>query len=145
MGLDDATLVGAPRQVLLGSLADLRQPDGVMIDEAGYKYLWPDEPLRLGRVLEMNDHRAVIVGVCKASDTFQTFPILYTRYHQAVQFVPQARQVTSAILVHPQPGLDPHAVCRAIEEQTRTRGDHPGDDGRPRLKALTREEFIWLT
>src|SRR5262249_29281993 len=58
LGLDDQTLVGAPRQVILGTLADLRQPDAVMIDEAGYRYLWPDEPLRVGRVLEMNDHRA---------------------------------------------------------------------------------------
>src|SRR6516162_6863125 len=79
LGLDDATLVGAPREVVLGSLADLRKPDAVIMDEDGYKYLWPDEPLRVGRVLEMNDHRAVIVGICKASPTFQTFPILYAR------------------------------------------------------------------
>jgi putative ABC transport system permease protein len=92
----------------------------------------------------MNDHRAIIVGICKASTTFQTFPILYTRYHQAIQFIPQARQVTSAILVHPQAGLDPHTVCRRIEEQTRTVSDRPGE-GKPRLKALTRQEFIWLT
>src|SRR6516225_7880620 len=58
LGIDDATLVGAPREVVLGSLANLREPDGVMIDEEGYKYLWPGEPLRLGRVLEMNDRRA---------------------------------------------------------------------------------------
>ncbi len=41
IGLDDATLVGAPSQVLLGSLADLRRPDAVIMDEAGYHYLWP--------------------------------------------------------------------------------------------------------
>ena len=69
-------MVGAPRDILLGSLADLRKPDAVIIDEAGYKYLWPDAPYELGRTFEMNDRRAVIVGICKASDTFQTFPIL---------------------------------------------------------------------
>ncbi len=144
LGLDDATLVGAPRRMVLGKLADLRIPDAVVMDENGYKYLWPKEPLRTGRVFEMNDHRAVIVGICKASETFQTFPILYTRYHQALQFIPQPRQVLSAILVHPKPGVDVHVVCRRIEEQTRTRGGGPGE-GRPRLKALTREEFMWLT
>jgi putative ABC transport system permease protein len=35
LGLDDATLIGAPRDLLLGSLADLRRPDAVIMDEAG--------------------------------------------------------------------------------------------------------------
>ncbi len=139
LGLDDATLVGAPREVVLGSLADLRKPDAVIMDENGYRYLWPDEPLRVGRVFEMNDHRAVIVGICKASDTFQTFPILYARYHQAIRFVPQERKVMSAILAAAEPGVPHKEVCRRIEEKTRQRA------GRPGLKALTRDEFIWST
>ena len=144
LGLDDATLVGAPREMIAGTLADLRDPDAVVMDEAGFRYLWPKEPIRPGRVFEMNDHRAVIVGVCKASENFQTFPVLYTRYSQAVQFIPQPRNAMSAVFVHPRPGVDPHALCRRIEEQTQTRSDRPGD-GRPRLKALTRDEFVWLT
>src|SRR5262249_41544307 len=69
LGLDAAPLVGAPRETLAGPLADLRQPDAVIIDEAGYRYLWPGEPYQLGKVFEMNDRRAVIVGVCKARPT----------------------------------------------------------------------------
>src|SRR5262249_39991199 len=65
--------------------------------------------------------------------------ILYTRYHQALQFVPQGRRFLSAILVHPEDGVDPHVVCRRIEAQT------PQKAGRPGLKALTHQEFIWLT
>jgi putative ABC transport system permease protein len=139
LGLDDSTLVGAPREVILGSLADLRQPDAVIMDENGFRYLWPDEPLAVGKVLEMNDKRAVIVGVCKASDTFMTFPILYTRYHQALQFVPQERKVMSAVLCGVEPGHDPREVCDRIEEHTRLKSGKPG------LKALTRDEFIWAT
>src|SRR5262249_29534648 len=33
LGLDDATLVGAPQQIVLGDLADLQQPDAVIMDE----------------------------------------------------------------------------------------------------------------
>jgi putative ABC transport system permease protein len=139
LGLDDATLVGAPREILLGSLADLRQPDAVIMDEGGCRYLWPDEPFRLGREFEMNDHRAVLVGVCKARPTFQTFPILYTRYSQAVLFVPQERKVLSFVLAQPEPGLSAGEVCRRIEEQTRP------SQGQPGLKALTREQFVWAT
>jgi putative ABC transport system permease protein len=132
LGLDDATLVGAPQEILLGSLADLRKPDAVMMDKAGYDYLWPGEPLRVGRTFEMNDHRAVIVGICIAHRTFQTFPILYTRYHQAVQFVPQERKVMSFVLAAPEPGVPVREVCRRIKEQTG-------------LKAYPRDEFARKT
>src|SRR5262245_6883371 len=40
LGLDDATMVGAPRTMVMGSVADLRKPDAVIIDKAGYQYLW---------------------------------------------------------------------------------------------------------
>jgi putative ABC transport system permease protein len=128
LGVDDATLVGAPGEMVLGSLADLRLPDAVIIDLDGYKYLWPGEPLRLGRVLEMNDHRAVIVGVCKASATFQTFPIFYARFRQAVQFAPQERRILSAVLAKAEANVPMEEVCRRIEERTGQ-------------QALTRQQF----
>src|SRR5262249_8837700 len=93
LGLDDATLVGAPPQsrILAGSLHDLRLPDAVFVDSDRLNKLYPDEKwdeLRtmgpaffrrfLRRQLEMNDHRAVIVGVCEATRTFQTNPVVYT-------------------------------------------------------------------
>src|SRR5262249_21477660 len=139
LGLDDATLVGAPREIILGNLADLRQPDAVIIDEGGYKYLWPGEPYALGRTFEMNDRRAVIVGICKASPTFQTFPIAYARYSQATLYVPRERKVLSFVLAQPEEGQDVHEVCRRIEDQTRPAADKPG------LRALTREQFMWTT
>jgi putative ABC transport system permease protein len=145
LGLDDASMVGAPRDIILGSLADLRRPDAVIIDEAGYRYVWPDEPLAVGRELEMNDHRAVIVGICKASDTFQTFPIFYCRYRQAARYVPQERRVMSAILVRAEEGVSKAEVCRRIGEQTRLKPMKPGEPARPGLQALTREEFVAST
>lgn len=132
LGLDDASLVGAPKTMLLGSLADLRKPDAVVIDEAGYRYLWPDQEFEIGRVFEMNDRRAVIVGVCKASPTFQSFPIVYTRYSQATRFVPNERRLLSFVLAEPKPGVDAKTVCARIREQTE-------------LQAMTRDEFVWMT
>jgi putative ABC transport system permease protein len=142
LGLDDATMVGAPREIILGTLADLRKPDAVIIDENGYRYLWPNEPFAVGRELEMNDHRAVVVGICKASDTFQTFPIFYCRYHQAIRYVPQERKAMSAILVGVEKGVAPEEVCRRITEQTALKPKEPGGPPRPGLKALTHAEFI---
>jgi putative ABC transport system permease protein len=141
LGLDDATLVGAPRKVVLGSLAALREPDAAIMDVAGFQYLWPGEPLEsaVGKVLEMNEHRVVLVGLCEASDTFQTLPILYTRYHQAIQFIPQERRIMSLVLVGAEEGVGAREVCRRIAEHTGL------GTGKRALAALTRDEFIWLT
>lgn len=134
LGLDDATLVGAPRpdRLIHGNLADLRQPDAVFIDEFGWRYLFGKEPFRPGKTLEMNDKRAVIVGLCKCNPTFQTFPILYCTYTQAVTFIPQERKTLSFILAKADDGVPADAVCRAIKAQTG-------------LQAQTNEQFFWST
>jgi putative ABC transport system permease protein len=125
--------------MVAGNLADLRQPDAVIMDEVGYHYLWPGEPFELGRTFEMNDRRAVLVGICKARQTFQTFPILYTRYSQATLYVLRERKVLSFVLAQPEEGLAAEEVCARIEEHTRKSADRPG------LRALTRQQFINLT
>jgi len=132
LGIDDDTLVGAPEGVFMGSIADLRKPDAVIIDEVGYKRIWPGQPLRLGRVFEMNDRRAVIVGITTASKTFQSFPIVYTRYGQAVQYAPRERKVLSFILAEAAPGVPAAEACRRIEERTG-------------LQALTQRQFVSKT
>lgn len=132
LGLDDATLIGAPQVITRGRLEDLRQPDAVIMDSNGVQELWPDDPYRLGRVFEMNDHRAVLVGVCEASKTFQTFPVVYTRYSQATRYVPRERKVMTFILAGALPSLAVDEVCRRIAERTG-------------LKALSREAFMWST
>src|SRR5262245_8786073 len=132
LGLDDATLVGAPAEMIVGSLGDLALPDAIIVDKAGYEYMWPGEPYRLGRTLEMNDRRAVLVGVCKASAPFTTLPIVYTRYSQASWFVPRERNLMTFVLAKPEPGLPTAEVCERIEKQTG-------------LLALTSEQFRWKT
>lgn len=132
LGLDDATFVGAPQEITAGTLADLRSPDAVIMDEAGWNYLWPKQPFTPGKVIEMNDRRAVIVGLCKSSPTFQTFPVVYARFSQAVQFAPRERKVMSFVLVQSKPGVPSQEVCERIEAQTD-------------LQALPRDKFFWKT
>ena len=132
MGLDDSSLVGAPREMFLGNLSALRQPDAVLIDKAGYTYLFPGQPYRLGATLEINDRRAVIAGICKASPPFQTFPVLFARYSVARQFAPPQRNILSFVLAKVGPGADPQQVCQQIQQRT----------GR---LALTKSQFAWRT
>lgn len=135
LGLDNATLVGAPapHRVIHGNIDDLRQPDAVFIDEFGWRYLFGNEPFVAGaKSLELNDRRAVIVGMCHCLPTFQTFPILYCTYSQALQFIPQERKTLSFVLAKAADGVSPQEVGRRIAAQT----GHA---------ALTDDEFFWKT
>ncbi len=130
VGLDDATLAGAPRKMLLGSWERLREPDSVVIDRAGYVLLFPGEPLRLDRRLEMNDHLARIVGVSDASAPFASLPVLHARYSEAVSFVGRERTQLSFVIARPVPGVTPAELAARIEAGTG-------------LRARTTREFMW--
>lgn len=41
LGLDDATLLGAPRNMILGNWQDLWKPNSIVLDKAGYLLLFP--------------------------------------------------------------------------------------------------------
>ena len=86
----------------------------------------------LGRQLEMNDRRAVIVGICETTRTFQSNPVVYTTYSRALTFAPQPRMPLTYILAKAKPGEDPTAVADRIHVRTG-------------LKAKTSDEFKWMT
>src|SRR5262245_58182736 len=115
--LDDDTLVGAPQTMLVGDLSDICKPDAVIVDKAVYEYMWPGEPYKIGREFELNDRRAVLVGVCKASAPFTTMPILYTRYSSASGYVPRERNMMTFVLAHPEDGVSEAEVSERIEAQ----------------------------
>ncbi len=182
LGLDDASMVGAPAILLAGELKDLRRPDAVIIDYTRLRKLFPGEPwdahtvdstpisstkfllfndawhtlmvalgrrspgappwkaeLReknrvfyerfLGRELEMNDKRAVIVGICEATRTFQSNAIVYTTFSRTKLFVPRERKMLSYVLAKADKDHDPGQVAAAIRATTG-------------LKSRTSVEFI---
>jgi putative ABC transport system permease protein len=132
IGVDDATLVGAPRRMVFGEVKNLTQPHAVFIDKAGYEYLWPNEPFQVGREFQINDRRVFLAGICKASAPFTTLPVMYTRFSEIERFNPSNRNLMNYILARLVAGHDSLKVCRAIEEQTG-------------LMALTQDGFFWKT
>jgi putative ABC transport system permease protein len=130
--VDDANLVGAPQDLIAGDLADLRRPYAVIVDKAGYEYLWPGESIRLEREFEINDRRAVLVGVCKASAPFVTLPVMFTRFNEAVMYVPTKRNLMNYVLAEPMPGESSRAVAERVSRETG-------------LLAITQEGFFWNT
>src|SRR5215467_12586593 len=134
MGVDDASLAGAPekRKMILGSVESLRDPDAVIIDLAGYHFFFPGQPLELGKTFEMNDHRAKVVGVVDASAPFTTFPIFYSRYSDALNFVGQERKMLSFVLVKADSTVSLNELCGRIRAATG-------------LQAMASDQFGWMT
>jgi putative ABC transport system permease protein len=130
MGLDDATLIGAPRRMLMGSWERLWEPNSVVIDRAGYILLFGDEPPRLDRTLEMNDHLVRIVGISDALAPFASFPVIHARYSEAVNFQGRERSQMAFVLAHPVAGVSAEELARRISEATG-------------LKARSRDQFRW--
>ena len=134
-GLDDATLIGGPLRMLEGKLGDLRRADAIIVDreaaEEHLHYLGPDgreRPLAVGDEIEVNDRRAVVVGIGESSRDFVLVPKAFTTYLRALSYAPPQRRQLTYILVKARDGIEPAALTRLIEARTD-------------LRALTRREF----
>ena len=128
IGVDDATLIGLPQNLVEGSKQALQQPDTVIIDDGGLFNMFGPGADVMGERLELNDQRAVIRGVADSIPAFTSTAVLYTKYSRALNFVPGTRNRLSFVLVGVSDGLSAGEVAARIEEQTG-------------LKAETRDEF----
>jgi putative ABC transport system permease protein len=139
IGLDDATMIGGPGKMVAGRLADLRRSDAIILDTEGAKKLSTRTdkngaviPLGINDTIEINDKRAVIVGIAEISKTFQWLPMVYTTYTRALNYAPAERLKLSFILAGLKPGTDAATVSARIKERTD-------------LLALTNQEFSDMT
>jgi putative ABC transport system permease protein len=121
IGLDDETLISGPPKMVAGRLSDLRRSDGATVDTIGVqgklaKVLQDRRrvPPRIGDELELNGHRAVVVGICKVTQTFQANPVIYTSYSRATAFALQERKLLPFVVAKAKRGQDLHALCERI-------------------------------
>ncbi|NGX47154.1 MAG: hypothetical protein K1000chlam3_00526 [Chlamydiae bacterium] len=140
IGIDTATFIGRPPVILEGSLEALRNTDAIIVSKEGAENQLANVdpktgekyPLQIGDTLELNDNRAVVVGLCEISRTFQTQPVVYTTFRRALRFTPFERKNLSFILVQSASWVKPKELCRRIERVTG-------------LAAYTDEQFAKLT
>ncbi len=128
VGVDDTTLIGFPDKILKGTREDLYTPDAVFIDDVGASKLFPPGVDPVGKRLELNDRRAVIKGVVDVDPSFTAQVVLYTRYSNALSYVPGTRKRMTFVLAKAAPGNTPDAISARIAEQTG-------------LRSRTRDEF----
>ncbi len=141
VGLDDTTLIGGPAVMLEGTVGDLRRSDGVIVDidgatdKLGKPATTPDGkkiPLKVGDSLELNDHRAIVVGIAKVTRTFQSQPVIYTTYSRAKAYAPVERKLLSFVLVKAKSGQNLDELIKRIKATTG-------------LEAYTQDGFKQLT
>lgn len=140
IGIDDATLIGGPHTMLEGRVEDLRAPDAIIVNKIGaldklarkQEAGKPKRPLMVGEALEINDRRAVVVGICDVTRTFQSQPVVYTTYNRALKYAPYERKRLSFILVKAKKNISPKELCNKIKRVTS-------------FAAYTTEEFERLT
>ena len=127
VGLDDATLIGGPPVMLEGKIDDLHRSDSVIVDIDGArdKLGKPSPipggkpiPLQVGDSLELNDLRAIVVGIAKVTRTFQSQPVIYTTYSRAKSYAPKERKLLSFVLVKAKKGQDLAELTRRIRATT---------------------------
>ncbi len=128
IGVDNESLIGLPRTMLTGTREDLTGPDAIFVDGVGARKLFPDIADPVGTRLELNDQRAIVRGTVDANPSFTSGVLLYTRYANALNFVPGTRNRMSFVLVRAGDGVDPVALALRIERDTG-------------LKAQTSDEF----
>lgn len=138
VGVDDATLLGAPSQIIGATPWILREADTGIVDstsahtllqlpvnvapkEPGYHELdlsGPKRPLRTGDELLINDHRVVVGALAELGSRFLSKPTVYTTYSRAMAICPPQRNLLSFVLVKAAPGVDPAGLCRSIVSST---------------------------
>jgi len=148
IGVDDATLIGAPQLTHNRPSSLLRSPDAVAVDPGGTddKLLVPahaedhwahgaprlDVPLRLiraGDELLVNDQRVTVVDRTDGRPRFPPRLLMYTTASRALRLLPVEQRRVTFVLANAAPGVAPGDLAAAITAATG-------------LRARTSEDFI---
>ncbi len=118
IGVDDSSLIGLPRLMIQGTPERLMEPDAVFLDGVGARKLFGTDKGIIGTQLELNDQRAIITGIVDSNPTFTSQVTLYTRYSNALNFVPGTRNRLSFVLVRSIEGVSAETLVERIQKQT---------------------------
>jgi putative ABC transport system permease protein len=126
IGFDTRQEMGAPWNIVRGSIRDLEQPDAVMIDELYKEKLGVND---LGETVEIRGRRARVVGFTRGIRSFTTSPPVFTSFKNAQGYFGLRENETIYILVRAREG-------EAVEDLKRRIAARVSD-----VDVLTRDEW----
>jgi len=132
-GIDGASFIGAPMEIVEGAIEDLNREGAVIVDErsavGSMAHSLPDgttTPLRVGDSFEINNHRAVVVAICRITPGFFPQPTLFSTVNQFQVF-------TSVNRI----GF----IAAKTLDQTKVEDVLKRVNAHPQLEALTSDQF----
>ena len=117
-GLESATLIGRPAEVLEGRFEDILQPDAVVLDQWAVERMGGPTVITVGTIFELNDKLARVVAIAKTQKSFTNIPVVYTTYERAIHYVPRERRTLSYVLAKAKSGIPIEEVIQRIQSQT---------------------------
>lgn len=136
-GVDDASFIGAPVNIVKGNLHDLRREGGVIVDiysaQGALAKSKPDGtriPLEVGDSFEINGHRAVVVGISKVTQGFYPQAIIFTSSDNFKYFTGALKNNIGFIAAKTKPGANVEDVLNKINSYSM-------------LNGLSRDEIQW--
>jgi putative ABC transport system permease protein len=111
VGFDPSGGMGAPWNVVEGSVENLKTTDGVIIDESYKKQLGM---YQIGDLAEINGHRARVVAFTRGVRSFAPAPYVFTSFEDALNYAGLPESQTSFLLVKIVPGANVEMVRREI-------------------------------
>lgn len=137
IGVDDATLAGAPRLAGGTSAMRLHAPIAVIVAPGGTSGKlqtpllpvdqWPHDgvhlnvptrELSMGDELLVNDQRIRVVGRAQTVPRFPPRPLLYTSYSNAARIQPSAGKPLTFVLAWAQAGVSARQLAQRIQQRT---------------------------
>lgn len=117
-GLESATLIGRPAEVLEGRFEDILEPDAVALDQWAVERMGGPTVVKVGTIFELNDKLARVVAIAKTQKSFTNIPVVYTTYERALRYVPRERRTLSYVLAKARDGVPVADVIHRIRTET---------------------------
>jgi putative ABC transport system permease protein len=103
VGVDPDVPLGRPWNMVAGDIAQLKQPNAVIVDRI---YTGKLAAPNIGDRVEINGYRAHVVGFTQGIRAFTTAPYVFTTFKNALDYAGVPDDQTNFVLVKAAPGVD---------------------------------------
>jgi putative ABC transport system permease protein len=116
IGFHPGSGLGEPWNVVQGSVWDVMEEDGVLVDEVYKEKLGVE---KIGDRVEIGDHRARVVGFTKGIRSFTTSPFVYAKFKNSLDYTKRESKEgsTAYVLVKAAAGVDPRILRDRLRER----------------------------
>jgi len=137
IGFHPGSGLGEPWNIVEGDVLDVKQEDGVIVDELYKEKLGV---AKIGDRVEIGNHRARVVGFTRGIRSFTTSPFIYTSFKNSLDYTrPEAKEDQLAyVLVKAAPGVS------ASELKSNLKARVSDVDVYTREEFSRRTRFYWM-